>query len=174
MPEPMSDADLAAIRERVEATVTFGSQVEPQIVRDERALLAEVDRLHSWDGLMSILDEHYPESIFPTEPDREDRDSGPRIISLIRQVDRLRVKETGSEWEYGILHDGFDEWGASVPTMEEAQGLLDTEPCAECRIVRRVPRREAGSWEPVVAGDPESVTSDPASDASVTVSDPDE
>lgn len=28
------------------------------------ALLAEVERLHSWQGLMSLLDEHYPETIF--------------------------------------------------------------------------------------------------------------
>lgn len=53
------------------------------------ALLAEVERLHSWQGLMSLLDEHYPETIFPTTEDREDRDSGPRITSLLRNVDKL-------------------------------------------------------------------------------------
>lgn len=49
-------------------------------------LLAEVERLHSWDGVMSLLDEHYPTDIFPVLPDREDRDSGPRILSLTRHL----------------------------------------------------------------------------------------
>jgi len=49
-------------------------------------LLREVERLHSWDGVMSLLDEHYPTDIFPVLPDREDRDSGPRILSLTRHL----------------------------------------------------------------------------------------
>lgn len=53
-------------------------------------LVAEVERLHSWDGLMSLVDEHYPESIFPTTEDREDRDMGPRIVSLLRQLNAAR------------------------------------------------------------------------------------
>lgn len=52
------------------------------------------------------------------------------------------------EWEYGILHDGHDEWGTTVPTLVEARGLLDTEPCAACVIVRRRPERSVGPWEP--------------------------
>lgn len=42
----------------------------------------------SWDLLMALLDRHYPEDIFPTMEDREDRDSGPRIVSLIRHLRR--------------------------------------------------------------------------------------
>lgn len=57
-------------------------------------LVAEVERLHSWDGLMSLLDEHYPEDIFPTEEDNDGRDPGPRIVSLIRQLERLRQQRT--------------------------------------------------------------------------------
>lgn len=46
---------------------------------------------HSWSGLMALLDEHWPEDIFPTlTHDDVKRDAGPRIISLIRWVDRLR------------------------------------------------------------------------------------
>jgi len=55
-------------------------------------LIAEVERLHSWDGLMSLLDEHYPEDIFPTMADRDDRDPGPRIISLLRMLDRAKTR----------------------------------------------------------------------------------
>lgn len=54
------------------------------------AALAELDRLHSWDGLMELLDEHWPEHIFPTLPDDECRDTGPRIVSLLRWVQALR------------------------------------------------------------------------------------
>lgn len=53
-------------------------------------LLAELDRLHSWDGLMSLLDEHWPEDLHPTLDDDNQRDPGPRIVSLLRRVDRLR------------------------------------------------------------------------------------
>lgn len=42
----------------------------------------------SWDLLMALLDRHYPEDIFPTMEDRDDRDSGPRIVSLIRHLRR--------------------------------------------------------------------------------------
>jgi hypothetical protein len=58
-------------------------------------LIAEVERLHSWDGLMSLLDEHYPEDIFPTMDDREDRDPGPRIISLLRALDKAKKHGSG-------------------------------------------------------------------------------
>ena len=49
---------------------------------------AEVERLHSWSGLMELLDEHWPADIFPTLPDDDRRDLGPRIVSLIRMVDQ--------------------------------------------------------------------------------------
>ena len=60
-------------------------------------LLAELERLHTWDGLMSLADEHYPTDIFPHlagQPDDPDRDPGPRILLLIREVDRLRAADT--------------------------------------------------------------------------------
>jgi hypothetical protein len=40
----------------------------------------------NWHGLMAILDDIYPESIFPTVPDRKDRGDGARIISLLRYL----------------------------------------------------------------------------------------
>lgn len=52
---------------------------------------AEVARLHSWEGLLELLDDHWPEDIFPTLPDDQSRDPGPRIVSLIRWVDELRA-----------------------------------------------------------------------------------
>lgn len=57
-------------------------------------LLAELERLHSWAGLMELLDEHWPEDIFPTvHGDDERRDAGVRIVSLLRWVDQLRAAE---------------------------------------------------------------------------------
>jgi hypothetical protein len=50
----------------------------------------ELERLRTWAGLLELLDEHWPEDIFPTEPDSEARDVGPRIVSLLRWVERLR------------------------------------------------------------------------------------
>jgi hypothetical protein len=48
---------------------------------------------HSWAGLMRLLDEHWPEDIFPTKYDDDPkRDAGPRIVSLMRWVDRLRAE----------------------------------------------------------------------------------
>ena len=51
------------------------------------AQAAEIDQFHSWDGLMSLLDAHWPEKIFPTRRDHPARDPGPRIISLLRTVE---------------------------------------------------------------------------------------
>lgn len=59
-------------------------------VRDMRLVLAELERLHSWDGLMELMDEKWPEDIFPTREDDTARDPGPRILSLLRRVIRLR------------------------------------------------------------------------------------
>jgi hypothetical protein len=53
-------------------------------------LLAEIERLHSWAGLMSLLDEHWPAWLFPTLVDDERRDAGARIVSLIRWVDQMK------------------------------------------------------------------------------------
>jgi hypothetical protein len=44
----------------------------------------------NWYGLMAILDDLYPETIFPTQPDDARRDLGPRVISLVREVERLQ------------------------------------------------------------------------------------
>ena len=71
---------------------------KPYFHRDKQAysclseLLAEVERLHTWDGLMSLLDEHWPDDIFPTLRDDASRDPGPRIVSLLRWVEQLNVE----------------------------------------------------------------------------------
>lgn len=55
----------------------------------------QLDRLHTWDGLMELLDEHWPTDIFPVPRGLDDaknttrRDPGVVILDLIRWVDRL-------------------------------------------------------------------------------------
>lgn len=63
-----------------------------EVAKEIAAVL--VRELADWDGIMALLDIHYPESVFPTTDDREDRDTGPRIISLLRQINQLRRGDT--------------------------------------------------------------------------------
>lgn len=52
-------------------------------------LRAEHRRIHSWAGLMSLLDEHYPSDIFVGS---YGGDLGPRMVTLIRECDALRLQ----------------------------------------------------------------------------------
>jgi len=81
---PLTDDELERIRDLADDDIAT--------VRDMRLVLAELERLNSWHGLMSVLDEKYPEDIFPTREDDDARDPGPRIVSLVRWVDRLRAE----------------------------------------------------------------------------------
>ena len=103
--EAVSDEtpDLDAIRRRLP---DISREDMSRTEQDRADLLAEVDRLHSWDGLMSLLDEHWPVDVFPTTADREDRDTGPRIVSLVRQLAASR--DTVARLTNEILdRDGF-------------------------------------------------------------------
>ena len=63
-----------------------------------RDLLAERDNgqdcgHESWGGLMRLLDEHWPDDIFPTKYANDPkRDAGPRIVALTRLVDKLTAE----------------------------------------------------------------------------------
>lgn len=86
----MGDDELDAISEDISMAQRSAEMTRHVALDHAPQLVAEIRRLHTWDGLMSLLDEHYPVDIFPTEPDRDDRDPGPRIISLLRTVSELR------------------------------------------------------------------------------------
>ncbi len=60
---------------------------------DHQAHLAEVvtEAVMSWDTLIHLVDKHYPADIFPTMEDIPNRDPGPRIISLLRQLSYHRA-----------------------------------------------------------------------------------
>lgn len=64
-----------------------------RLTAERDAARADLRALRSWAGLMSILDEHYPAAIF----DGTSGDSGPAIVTLIRQIHALRG---------GVVSDG--------------------------------------------------------------------
>lgn len=92
-----------------------------------RRVLAEMDAAHTWDGLMALVDEHYPTDIYLAgQPDNPERDPGPRILSLIREVDRLRgipdrVQVQSDEWE-----------------RDEAYHCINPHECLRCISFQRV------------------------------------
>lgn len=93
----MNRERIEEIRDRWDGSVTglYPTGTEEADYRDVHDLLAEIDRLHSWRGLMELLDEYWPEGASPTVPDNDSRDDGPRIVALIRWVDQLtRQRET--------------------------------------------------------------------------------
>ena len=57
---------------------------------DMLALVTEVRRLHTWAGLMSLLDEHYPADVFAGTSG----DPGPTIVALLREISRQRERAT--------------------------------------------------------------------------------
>jgi hypothetical protein len=53
---------------------------------------------HSWAGLMALLDEHWPDDIFPTRYEDDDaRDAGARIVSLMRWVRDLTEERDAAQ-----------------------------------------------------------------------------
>jgi hypothetical protein len=98
-------------------------------------LRAEVNRLHSWAGVMSLLDEHYPDTIFPTLPDREGRDDGPRIVSLLRTFNIFRHEIDAHEGELGDMRAQLTaaetDLAAANAALDSVSDLLD-----EARVQR--------------------------------------
>jgi hypothetical protein len=88
-------ADLTADRDRLAAELSNAREwldlrtSELASANSQRdAALAERDRLHTWHGLMSVLDQHYP----PNVPLGPDSDPGPRILALTRALDAARAE----------------------------------------------------------------------------------
>jgi hypothetical protein len=101
--KPELPADLAEIQYMAEALIAdeFSTGYAEAVARGYLALVAELaearaelTRLHSWEGLMELLDEHWPTDLIPTLPDDDTRDPGPRIVSLLRWVAELRARPT--------------------------------------------------------------------------------
>lgn len=115
-----------------------GSETEAprQAVEDICDLCIEIERLNSWSGLMSILDEHYPVDIFVG--DKDTADPGVRIVGLIRWIDHfrgvLKVREGNEDHlrselakkdaEIADLRESREAWALSA---EDAYALLAAE-----------------------------------------------
>jgi hypothetical protein len=56
------------------------------VMSERSSLLAEVDRLNTWDGLLSILDRYYPADVMERMPNAP----GPHLTLLIREAERLK------------------------------------------------------------------------------------
>ena len=72
--------------------LTTAGSAEPQcetvasVRADRDRLAAELAELHTWRGLMTLLDEHWPADVF----DGSSNDPGARIVVLMREIDLLR------------------------------------------------------------------------------------
>lgn len=76
-------------------------QLRERLARDNNerdTANAEIERLHSWDGLMELLDEHYPIDMIQDTSG----DPGSRICALIREMDELRDRLVGAT---ELLHE---------------------------------------------------------------------
>lgn len=71
--------------------------------KDARQAEAERDRLRTWPGLMETLAQHYPPDVI----DGRSGDPGPQIITLAREVDRLRE---AVERVREIISDALEAW----------------------------------------------------------------
>ena len=74
----------------------------------------------TWDGLLALLDEVYPDDVFPTLPDDPARDAGPRAVSLIRYARRV-------EAERDALRAERDALAARIERARALADVLDSE-----------------------------------------------
>lgn len=130
----MTDEELAAIRERNEhlnqdeswSTTPSSSQgdvegdVNQIIGEDVPALVAEVERLNTWDGLVSLIDERYPADVM----DGSTKDAGPRIVVLVREVARLQGIIAGAKQIAQRSRKDSTEW---ADLWRDLDNILDGE-----------------------------------------------
>lgn len=85
------------------------------IARTERdEALAEVERLKSWDGLLSILDEHYPAEVF-----EKSADPGARIVTLTRHLAAAREDIEDYRRRLKATSDAYNEKANDLATAAE-------------------------------------------------------
>ena len=53
-----------------------------------RLALTEIKGLHTWKGLMSLVDEHYPADLV----DGSSGDPGPRLVVMLRELDKAKAE----------------------------------------------------------------------------------
>jgi hypothetical protein len=103
------------------------------IVSARDAAVEQLERLHSWGGLLELLDEHWPADIFPVPEtieaakSQERRDIGPVVLSLIRWVDRLSVDLAAARQQLDQVRAAFQRWsgGPDYEFEQTMRALLD-------------------------------------------------
>lgn len=107
-------------------------------VRERDEARAELDQLHSWDGLMRLLAEHWPADVFGDGSTFSDQDDpGVQIVNLIQmvskaraEVERLRAELTATieRWNRAYseaVKDMAVGWKTDVERLRAAQQLPD-------------------------------------------------
>lgn len=88
--------------------------------RDEAR--AELARLQTWTGMISVLDKHYPPETFPTMPDTASRDDGARIVSLVRRLDEARSELKAID---DVIADrGVPERDCTLPLPQRVDNII--------------------------------------------------
>ena len=125
----MDEQDAAALAELLgraipDAEVAVRSKLA-EVTGERDEALVELDRLHTWAGLMSLADEHYPLDMFPVIDDRPDAFSSLRIISLLRHLDQARAEVERLTDAAVIVQCEHPELDGALATIERARALLD-------------------------------------------------
>ena len=95
-----------------------GHQAEriAELVGQVEAQAGEIERLRTWSGLMSLLDEHYPLEVFNGSSD----DPGPRIVVLVREIDQLRQQRAAA---LALIDDLLHPWNTGRPVHPGYEGV---------------------------------------------------
>lgn len=107
----------------------------------------EVERLHTWAGLMSLLDEHYP----PDVVTGESGDPGPRIVALTRELAGQRQRADMAENRESALAEQLANAAAERAELERLREIVRymTEPDAAMarEFIKRGQERDAACAE---------------------------
>ena len=82
-----------------------------------------VEQLQTWDGLMSLLDEHYPSDVFVGGG--ADSDPGPRIVGLMRELDEARARVAALEAGIARHRDERHRLDLEDNTRAREAGIVD-------------------------------------------------
>lgn len=116
------------LRAELDSMTQFAESLRAERDRSVRScgeLGVELDRLRTWNGLMELMDEKWPEDIFPTREDDTARDPGPRILSLLRWNIRLRRELAEMETDRDKYQNWYDASCAEVAEAYRARNEED-------------------------------------------------
>jgi len=105
----------------------------------------------SWAGLMELLDEHWPADLFPTLKDDPERDSGARIVSLLRWVDKGKTR--AKDDDIAIKRLAWQVCQIAIQRDEARAALARVEAVCATAIRVRTERMVEGSIVHIAAKD---------------------